>query len=229
MHMEEKLRANKGRLIIIEGLDGSGKNTQAKLLAEALRSAGSQVRMVSFPNYDSDSSALIKMYLSGKFGTQPGAVNAYAASTFFAVDRYASWKQDWGDFYREGGTVVADRYTTSNAVHQCCKLPKEQWEEYLNWLFSFEYELLRLPAPDLVIYLQVDVADTQRLMDERYHGDKSKKDIHEGNLDYLSHARAAAEYCAKELGWKTVHCHENGVMRSIDAIHAEIVRIVEGT
>ena len=114
-------------------------------------------------------------------------------------------------------------------MHQCCKLPKEQWEGYLNWLFSFEYELLGLPAPDLVIYLQVDVADTQKLMDERYHGDKSKKDIHEGNLDYLSQARAAAEYCARKLGWKTVHCHESGVMRGIDAIHAEIVRIVEGT
>lgn len=227
MRTESQPIAPTGKLIIIEGLDGSGKNTQAKLLAQTLKTAGKPVRMVSFPDYDSASSALVKMYLSGEFGTQPDDVNAYAASTFFAVDRYASWKRDWGSFYKNGGIIVADRYTTSNAVHQCCKLPSEQWEGYLNWLFSFEYDLLGLPAPDLVIYLQVDVGDTQKLMDKRYHSDENRKDIHEGNLEYLAHAREAAEYCATKLGWKTVHCHANGVMRSIEAIHKKVIQAVE--
>ena len=145
---------SKGKLIVIEGLDGSGKATQAKLLAQHLASQGLPVREVTFPDYASDSSALIKMYLAGQFGSKPDDVNAYAASSFFAVDRYASYKTDWGRFYEEGGVVIADRYTTSNAVHQCSKLPPEQWEEFLHWLFDYEFHLLGLPAPDSVIYLQ---------------------------------------------------------------------------
>ena len=121
---------SKGKLIVIEGLDGSGKATQAKLLAQHLASQGLPVREVTFPDYASDSSALIKMYLAGQFGSKPDDVNAYAASSFFAVDRYASYKTDWGRFYEEGGVVIADRYTTSNAVHQCSKLPPEQWERF---------------------------------------------------------------------------------------------------
>ena len=170
---------SKGKLIVIEGLDGSGKATQAKLLAQHLASQGLPVREVAFPDYASDSSALIKMYLAGQFGSKPDDVNAYAASSFFAVDRYASYKTDWGRFYEEGGVVIADRYTTSNAVHQCSKLPPEQWEEFLHWLFDYEFHLLGLPAPDSVIYLQVDPAVSQRLMTARYHGDESKKDVHE--------------------------------------------------
>ena len=216
-----------GKLIVIEGLDGSGKATQAKKLVEALEAKGLQTRKVSFPDYDSNSSALVKMYLAGEFGSDPSDVNAYAASTFFSVDRYASFKKDWGRFYLEGGIVVADRYTTSNAIHQCCKLPEEQWEEYLNWLFHFEYDMLGIPAPDRVVYLQVDVEESQKLMSGRYHGDESKKDIHEGNLEYLRKSRRAADYCAKKMGWKIVSCYENGAMRSIDDIHGEVMSLIE--
>ena len=216
----------KGKLIVIEGLDGSGKATQAKLLCEALEAKGHKVRKVSFPDYASDSSALIKMYLAGEFGTDPNAVNAYAASSFFAVDRFASYKKDWGSFYEDGGIVVADRYTTSNAVHQCSKLPQEQWDAFLNWLFDFEYRLMGIPAPDTVVYLQVDPAVSQKLMTERYKGDESKKDIHESNLDYLAKSREAAEYCAKKLGWKTVSCTEGGTMRTIQAIHEEVMDLL---
>ena len=131
-----------GKLIVIEGLDGSGKGTQAELLAKNLEAQGKAVRKISFPDYVSDSSALVKMYLSGQFGSRPEDVNAYAASTFYAVDRFASFKRDWGGFYEDGGIVVADRYTTSNAVHQCSKLPQEQWDAFLAWLFDFEYHLL---------------------------------------------------------------------------------------
>ena len=216
----------KGKLIVIEGLDGSGKATQAKRLVERLQAEGKAVRKVSFPDYESDSSALVRMYLAGQFGTDPSDVNAYAASTFFAVDRYASFKKDWAAFYNEGGIIVADRYTTSNAIHQCCKLPQEQWESYLDWLFTFEYKLLGIPAPDQVIYLQVDVEESQKLMTGRYQGDESKKDIHEGNLAYLLHSRKAADYCASRMEWEVVSCFSEGKMRSIEEIHAEVSDMV---
>lgn len=215
-----------GKLIVIEGLDGSGKATQAKLLARELRRQGREVREISFPDYKSDSSALIKMYLGGAFGSKPDDVNAYAASSFFAVDRYAGYKSDWGAFYQQGGVVIADRYTTSNAVHQCSKLPREQWDAYLDWLFRFEYEQLGIPAPDTVIYLRVDPAVSQKLMTQRYHGDEGKKDIHESDLEYLHRSRLAAEYCAEKLGWKTVLCTEEGEMRSVEEIHGDILQYI---
>ena len=155
---------SKGKLIVLEGLDGSGKATQAKLLAEHLAAQGVPVQKITFPDYASDSSALVKMYLAGQFGQHPDDVNAYAASSFYAVDRYASYKTSWGSFYERGGVIIADRYTTSNAVHQCSKLPQKQWEEYLHWLFDYEFRLLGLPAPDRVIYLQVDPEVSQRLI-----------------------------------------------------------------
>lgn len=213
---------SKGKLIVLEGLDGSGKATQAKLLAEHLAAQGVPVQKITFPDYASDSSALVKMYLAGQFGDKPDDVNAYAASSFYAVDRYASYKKDWGSFYENGGIVIADRYTTSNAVHQCSKLPPEQWEAFLGWLFDFEFHLLGLPAPDKVIYLQVDPAVSQKLMTARYHGDESKKDVHEKDTEYLARSRAAAEYCAAHLGWQTVHCTSGGAMRSIEDIQAEV-------
>ena len=201
---------SKGKLIAIEGLDGSGKATQAKLLAGYLAAQGLAVREVSFPDYGSDSSALVKMYLAGQFGQHPDDVNAYAASSF----------------YENGGIVIADRYTTSNAVHQCSKLPPEQWESFLSWLFDYEFHLLGLPAPDEVIYLQVDPAVSQRLMTQRYRGDESRKDVHERDTEYLARSRCAAEYCAAHLGWAVVHCTSGDNMRSIEDIQAEVQEIV---
>lgn len=217
----------KGKLIVIEGLDGSGKATQAALLTDALRRAGRAVRAVAFPNYESDASALIKMYLSGAFGQEPEAVNAYAASSFYAVDRYAAWKQDWGEFYRAGGVIVADRYTTSNAVYQCAKLPREKWDEYLDWLFTYEYALLGIPEPDLVLYLRVDTALSQALMSGRYAGDEGKKDIHERNRAFLDRSGAAAEYCAEKLGWRVIDCVSGGQMRPPEEIHARLLALAE--
>ena len=216
------------KLIVIEGLDGSGKATQAKRLTEALVEKGIPVREVSFPDYGSDSSALVRMYLSGQFGTDPQDVNAYAASSFFAVDRFASYKKDWHRDYARG-VVIADRYTTSNAVHQCSKLPKEQWEDFLNWLFDFEYKKLGIPAPNRVIYLNVDPAVSQALMTARYNGDENKKDIHERDIAYLRHSREAAAYCAEKLGWETVDCCRDGQMRSIEDIHKDVMKLLENS
>ena len=217
----------KGRLLVIEGSDGSGKATQAKLLADVLREQGLSVRQVTFPDYESESSALVRMYLNGELGEHPDDVNAYAASTFYAVDRYASFQKDWGNFYRAGGIIVADRYTTSNAVHQCSKLQSEKWPEYLEWLFDFEYNKIAIPAPDLVIYLEVDPAVSQKLMSGRYKGDESKKDIHEKDIEYLARSQAAAGYCAEKLGWAKVACCRDGAMRSIEEIHADVWKAVQ--
>ena len=214
------------KLIVIEGLDGSGKETQANLLSEDLKKNGYPVRKVSFPDYESDSSALVKMYLSGQLGTHPGDVNAYAASSFFAVDRYASFKRDWEMSYNNG-IIIADRYTTSNAIHQCSKLPGEQWDEYLDWLFNYEYRLLGIPAPDLVVYLKVDPAVSQKLLAKRYKGDMAKEDIHEKDIEYLEKCRNAADYCSKKYGWKNVECCEDGIMRSVEDIRQFILYIFD--
>ena len=216
-----------------EGLDGSGKGTQTKLTAQRLKEQGRDLRQITFPDYDSESSALVKMYLSGAFGDKPDDVNAYAASSFYAVDRFASYKTDWGEFYREGGLVLSDRYTTSNAVHQCSKLPPMHWDGFLNWLFDFEYKKFGIPAPDAVIYLAVDPEVSQRLITERYHGDESKKDIQEKDTEYLARSRAAAEYCARTLGWHRIECtaaDANGAksMRSVEDINAEILAELAG-
>ncbi len=221
-----------GKLIIFEGLDGSGKGTQTDLLCQALRAKGEEPMQITFPDYESDSSALVKMYLSGQFGQKPDDVNAYASSTFYAVDRFASYKTRWGDFYRRGGLIVSDRYTTSNAVHQCSKLPPMHWDGFLEWLFDFEYKKMGIPAPDAVVYLSVEVEVSQRLIAERYHGDTNKMDIQEKDIEYLARSRAAAEYCARKLGWERIVCtkEENGqrVMRSADEIHAEVMDRLAG-
>ena len=218
---------HQGKLIVIEGLDGSGKATQTALLAQALQARKAPVKQITFPDYASDSSALVKMYLSGQFGSHPDDVNAYAASVLYTVDRFASYKTAWGEFYSSGGIVIADRYTTSNAVHQCSKLPRDKWPEYLEWLFDFEYNKVAIPKPDLVIYLQVEPAVSQKLMTGRYHGDESKKDIHEKDVEYLARSQAAAAYCAEHLGWAKVDCCMADSMRPIDEIHKDIMKAVD--
>ena len=215
-----------GKLIVVEGLDGSGKATQAQKLYETLKSKGENVMKVSFPDYESDSSALVKMYLNGEFGTDPNAVNPCAASSFYAVDRFASYTRNWKQFYENGGMVIADRYTTSNAIHQCAKLPETEWDNFIKWLFRYEYELLGIPAPYRTIYLRVDPDVSQKLMTKRYEGNERKKDIHEANPDYLKRSRLAADYCAKALGWSVVECVSDERMRTIDDISREVFNII---
>ena len=197
-----------GKLIVVEGLDGSGKATQAKLLAEKLKEMGKEVIQVSFPDYASDSSALVKMYLSGKFSSHAQDVNAYAASAFYAVDRFASYKTSWQKAYENGRIIIADRYTTSNGVHQCSKLEEDKWDDFVNWLYDFEYNKMGIPAPDCVIYLNMSLQVSQKLLMERYHGDESRKDIHEKDMEYLSRSRRAARFCAEKSGWKTIRCDD---------------------
>lgn len=205
-------------LIVIEGLDGSGKATNAKALSERLLGLGKKVKKITFPDYESDSSALVKMYLSGKFGSRPDDVNAYAASAFYAVDRFASFKTDWKADYDEGAWIIADRYTTSNAVHQASKLEGKEKDDYLDWLYDFEFNKMGLPRPDAVIYLDVPTDVSQKLMSERYNGDNTKKDIHEKDVEYLNKSRTQALYAANRLGWNVVSLCENGVLLSKEQV-----------
>ena len=214
-----------GKLIVLEGLDGSGKSTQLSLLPDGLKLNGIECKTVSFPDYQSDSSALVKMYLNGDFGKKPGDVNAYAASAFYTVDRYASYKSDWGDYYNNGGTVIAGRYTTSNAVHQTSNLPENEWTGFLDWLYDFEYSKISIPKPDKVIFLDMPVEVSQKLLSKRYCGDNAKKDIHESDVSYLSKCRKAALFTAEYSGWDIVACAENGEARSIENIASDVLKV----
>ncbi len=216
----------KGKLIVIEGLDGSGKATQSALLQERLRGRGKCVRRISFPDYSQPSSALVKMYLSGEFGGDPQAVNPYAASSFYAVDRYASFQKFWREDYQAGGVIVADRYATSNAIYQMTKLPSSSWEEYLAWMEDYEYHKMQLPRPDLVLYLDMPPAVSQRLMNKRYGGDETKKDIHESHTAFLEDCRTTALYAAQKQGWQVIPCAQAGAPRPVEAIAAELFAAV---
>jgi len=215
-----------GKLIVIEGTDGSGKSTQFRLLTQRLADEGKIFRQLVFPQYAEPSSALIRMYLGGEFGSKPSDVNAYAASAFYAVDRYASYKKVWGQWYEDGGLIVSDRYTTSNAVHQASKEPEESQAAFLRWLYEFEYDKLGLPRPDLTIYLDVPTDFTEKLMRKREADTNTSADIHEQDLSYLATCRRTGKTAAEYYGWTVISCVREGVMRSIEDIHEEIYRHV---
>ena len=210
-------------LIVIEGTDGSGKSTQAQLTCEALQAAGVDFKRLTFPRYADDSSMLVRMYLRGDFGTHPEDVNPYAASTFYAADRYASFKTDWQKDWEQERVIFCDRYTTSNAVHQSSKLPAEQLVPFTDWLFDYEYNLLGLPAPTCVIFLDMPTEVSLKMLEKR-QGDTG--DIHELDHDYLSRCRERALSVCEQYGWHRISCAENGNLRSIEDINRDILNIV---
>ena len=216
-----------GKLIVIEGTDGSGKSTQFRMLSQHLEQDAVEFKHIVFPRYGEDSSALIRMYLGGQFGDKPADVNAYAASAFYAVDRFASYKMDWGQWYAEGGLVLSDRYTTSNAVHQASKEAEEKQGDFLGWLYDFEYDKLGLPRPDLTIYLDVPTDFTEKLLRHREADTNTKADIHEKDMQYLATCRNTGRKAAAYYGWTVIQCVRDGAMRSIEDIHEEIYRHVK--
>ena len=199
----------KGKVVVIDGLDGSGKSTQFELVKKELQAKNISCKAISFPNYDSPSSELIKMYLSGAFSKSAGDVNAYAASSFYAVDRYASYKLYWEEAYNNETLILASRYVSSNAIHQMVKLPESEWDSYLEWLMDYEYNKLQLPKADKVIFLDMPIEISQRLLSSRYNGDETKKDIHESNIEYLQNCRKSAHYAAEKLGWSIIKCNND--------------------
>ena len=214
-------------LIAIDGLDGSGKGTQTNMLVDRLKIDGYAVRTLSFPMYDSDSSGPVRMYLDGKLGSRPSDTNAFAASAFFAVDRYASYKADWKrDYDKVNKIIVANRYTSANAVHQLSKLPRDQWDSFLDWLWDFEFIKLGIPAPDLVLYLELPPELSLELVSRRSAETGQQKDIHEKDADYMRRCYEAALFAAEKLNWERVKCWNDNGIRTREAIFHDIVDII---
>ncbi len=221
----------KKTLIAFDGLDGSGKETQTKLIIEYLASLGVPYRYLSFPTYHGDWSRLVSIYLDGGFGENPESVNAYAASSFFAADRYCSYMLDWKSDYEAGKVILCNRYTTANAVHQLSKLPKSEWDNFLNWLYDYEFEKLGIPKPDLSVFLCVPPGIAEAHVRSRAKSGERIMDIHEKSKTHLIKSYEAALYSARKLGWITVNCAcsaaEGNEMRSVPDIHNEIITIVK--
>lgn len=215
-----------GKLIVLEGLDGSGKATQTKMLYDHYKPTIENLRCVTFPDYDSRSSALVRMYLDGEFGADPHAVNAYAASSFYAVDRYASYQKIWQHFYQEGGIVLADRYTTSNVIHQGVKLPADERATFVDWLTDFEYNKLEIPRPDAVLYLHVTPAVNARQMAER-NRQEGRSDIHEEDTAYMHRCYETALWAEKRQHWQRVDCDDGYAMLPKQTITQKIIKILE--
>lgn len=218
----------KGKLIILEGGDGSGKATQTEKLHRRLLSENYEVKKVEFPNYTSESSALVKMYLNGEFGSNPDSISPYIASTFYAVDRYASFKRDWEEFYNNGGIILADRYTTSNMVHQTVKISREEEKTiFLDWLYDFEFNIFGLPVPECIILLDMPPDLSLSFIAQR--AGKSldvERDIHEADHEYLMKSYVNANMIASKYNWHKILCTENNSLKSIQEIHDEIYKLV---
>ena len=219
-----------GKLFVIDGTDGSGKQTQFQKLQERLNQDNIEYRVVSFPNYDSPSSALVKMYLSGEFGKNAKDVSPYIASTFYAADRYATYITKYKEYYENGGIILADRYTTANMVHQAGKITnKEERDKFLNWLWDFEFNLYGLPVPTEVFFLNMPVEKSLELIANRENKftHNTKKDIHESDKNHLKDSYAAACDVAKDYNWYEVKCVKDDKIRTIEDIHEEIYKEIK--
>ena len=216
---------NKGKIIVLEGLDGCGKSTQLDILYKKLQSAR-KTRLISFPNYESSTGRVVSDYLAGAIPCL-GSTGAYAASGFYASDRYASYVTDWKSDYESGSVIVSGRYTTSNAIYQMTKLPRAEWDAFLDWLTDYEYARLGLPEPDLVLFLDMPVDVSQKLLSARYNGDESRKDIHESSVAFLKSCRESALYTAERWGWRIIPCSDGISPLPIEDIALRIMKETE--
>ena len=214
----------KGKLIVIDGLDGSGKSTQLEIVQKKLEDMGVPVKTISFPDYESPSSALVRMYLNGEFSDNPDDINAYAASSFYAVDRYASYMKYWKEDYFSGKLILAARYVSSNAIHQMVKLDENEYDQYLEWLYDYEHEKLGLPPADKVIFLDMPTNISQKLLSKRYNGDESRKDIHEAHVSYLENCRNTALYAANKLDWNVIKCSDGENPLPVEVISENVMK-----
>lgn len=219
-----------GILIAIDGVDASGKQTQTEILKKRLEAEGKEVKLVSFPAYDKPSSTLVKMYLDGAFGDKPSDVNAYATSTLFAADRFATYRTDWGKAYETGTVIIADRYVSSNLIHQASKIENEHdKDKFLEWLDDLEHGVYELPRPDVTIFLDMPPEYGAKLMRDRANkaNGESKKDIHESDFSYLENSYNNAVYVAERFGWKKILCVKDEQIRSVEEIGEDIYSVVK--
>jgi dTMP kinase len=216
-----------GRLIVIEGLDGCGKSTQLEVLCNHLNELNVHHRMVSFPEYDKPTSIFVRKYLAGEFSPTADGVNCYTASSFYAMDRYASYKLGWEQDYLQGVPIVSGRYISSNLIHQMAKLPQSQWDGFSKWLYDYECNKLELPNADLTIFLDMPIEISQKLLTNRYGGNETKKDIHEVDIEYLKSCRKSAIYSAEKFNWEVVPCSIDGNVRTVESIAEDIFKVVE--
>ena len=219
-----------GKLFVIDGTDGSGKQTQSSLLKERLQKDGIDFKSISFPNYDSPSAALVKMYLEGDFGENQKDVSPYIASTFYAADRYATFKKDFEKYYNNGGIIIADRYTTSNMIHQAGIIKdKQEREKFLKWLWDFEFNLYGLPIPTEVIFLNMPPDYTEKLIQDRENKitHEKQKDIIEKNKQNTIDAYNNALELVKKYNWYEIKCVKDDKIRTIEDINGEIYELVK--
>ncbi len=219
-----------GKLIVIDGTDGSGKQTQLEILEKNLQRENIEYKKVSFPNYNSPSSSLVKMYLSGEFGQDAKAISPYIASTFYAADRYATYKKDFEEYYENGGLILADRYTTANMVHQAGKIKdKEERKNFLEWLWNLEFNIYKIPIPTKVFFLNMPIEYSMKLTQNRKNkfDSNAKKDIHERDIKHLEDSYNAACELAKTYNWSEIKCIRDGDIRTREDIGKEIFDIVK--
>lgn len=213
------------KLIVIEGLDGCGKSTQLELLKQNFP----QCRFITFPYYQTPSGQIITEYLKGNYCEKDINVSAYTASSFYAVDRYTSFKTDWEKDWDRGTPLISARYVSSNAIYQMAKLPKADWNEFLNWLYDLEFKKFKLPVPAKTIFLDMPIEVSQKLLLKRYNGDEQQKDVHERNIDFMNKCREAALYVADKQNWTMISCSDNGQPLDIDTIHQELIEQIKET
>jgi len=215
-----------GKIIVIDGTDGSGKTTQAELLYKRLKEENHKVMLISFPNYESVSSSLVKMYLNGNISGNLDDINSFAASSFYASDRYISYKCNWEEYYKNGYTIIAGRYVSSNLIHQMAKMNETSWADFKSWLYDYEYNKMGIPRPDEVIYLNMPRHIADNLIDKRCLNTNTKKDIHEINKEYLQKCATTALIVAKEENWKIIDCFNGEKVLGINIINDKILNVV---
>ena len=212
------------KFLVIDGLDGSGKGSVTRMLRAYLNDKGVENDLISFPMYENDSSALVKMYLSGKLGQKPEDNNAYASSMLFAADRYVSYKNYWEKLYKKPDSVlIADRYTSANAVHQLTKLDRADWDGFLDWLFDFEFHKLGLPEPDHTVYIEMPPAIYRQMIAKRAKETGRFVDIHEKDTSHLDKAYRCALYCAEKCSWQRIPSFEGDKPRALAAVFGELL------
>lgn len=217
-----------GKLIVIDGLDGCGKSTQLEILCNHLKNLDINHKMITFPCYNMPTSVFVDKYLKGEFSSTANGVNCYTASSFYAMDRYASYKIDWEKDYKNDTLIVSGRYISSNLIHQMTKLPQNQWDDFAKWLYDYECNKLELPNADLTIFLDMPIDISQKLLTSRYNGNENKKDIHEKDIEYLKSCRKSAIYSAEKFGWKIIPCNIGDNIRPIEDISNDIFKILQG-